>query len=149
MLVGERRAPALVIGVRNFARQGVDVVRLASGAYPGPGEVLTEVQNANVGVYDARAGDIASVVGAGGLRITGEGRNIPGGEEVQDEIVIVLYASLRHDRCAGRRARVRPPRHPPARYEPRRGNGGERAPLPRDSAGLRRLQGPAGASCSR
>ena len=93
VLVGERRAPALVIGVRNFARQGVDVVRLASGTYPGPGEVLTEVQNANVDVYDGRAGDIARVVGAGGLRITGEGRNIPGGEEVQDEHVIVIYAT--------------------------------------------------------
>jgi hypothetical protein len=93
VLVGERRAPALVIGVRNFARQGVDVVRLASGAYPRPGEVLTEVQNTNVDVYDGRAGDIARVVGAGGLRITGEGRNIPGGEEVQDENVIVLYAT--------------------------------------------------------
>ena len=37
VLVGERRAPALVIGVRDFARQGVDVVRVESGAYPGPG----------------------------------------------------------------------------------------------------------------
>jgi putative ABC transport system permease protein len=93
VLVGERRAPALVIGVRDFARQGVDVVRLASGAYPGPGEVLTEVQNANVGVYSGHAGDTARVVGAGGLRITGEGRNIPGGEEVQNEDLIVLYAT--------------------------------------------------------
>ena len=31
-------------------RQGVDVVRLESGGYPGQGEVLTDVQNANVGV---------------------------------------------------------------------------------------------------
>ena len=93
VLVGERRAPALVIGVRDFARQDVDVVRLDSGSYPGLGEVLTEVQNANVGVYDRRAGDTATVVGAGALRITGEGRNTPGGEEVQDEHLIVLYAS--------------------------------------------------------
>jgi putative ABC transport system permease protein len=93
VLVGGRRAPALVIGVRDFARQGVDVVRFVSGAYPGSGEVLTEVQNANVGVFDGRAGDLARVVEAGGLRITGEGRNIPGGEMVQDEKVIVLYAT--------------------------------------------------------
>ena len=93
VLVGERRAAALVIGVRDFARQGVDVVRLESGAYPGRGEVLTDVQNANVGVYDGRAGDTARVVGAGGLRIAGEGRNIPGGEEVQNEHLIVLYAT--------------------------------------------------------
>jgi putative ABC transport system permease protein len=93
VLVGERRAPALVIGVRDFAGQGVDVVRLASGAYPGPGEVLTDVQNANVGVYDGRPGQRVRVVGAGDLRITGEAHNIPGGEEVQDEHVIVLYAT--------------------------------------------------------
>ena len=93
VLVGERRAPALVIGVNNIAPQGVDVVRIATGAKTRPGQVLTEVQNSNVGVYDGRAGDIARVVGAGGLRIAGEGRNIPGGEEVQDENVIVLYAA--------------------------------------------------------
>jgi putative ABC transport system permease protein len=82
-----------VIGVRDFARQGVDVVRLDSGAYPGRGEVLAEIQNANVGVYDGRAGDVATIVGAGDLRITGEGRNIPGGEMVQDESLVVLYAT--------------------------------------------------------
>ncbi len=54
MLVGARRAPALVIGVRDFARQRVDVVRLESGAFPGAGEVLTDVQNANVDVYHGR-----------------------------------------------------------------------------------------------
>jgi putative ABC transport system permease protein len=91
VLLGERRAPALVIGVRNFSRQRVDVVRLESGAYPGPGEVLTDVQNANVDVYDGSTGDTARVVGAGGLRITGQGRNLPGGEEVQNEHLIVLY----------------------------------------------------------
>ena len=93
VLVGERRAPALVLGVRDFAHQGVDVVRLESGAYPGPGEVLTDVQNANVGVFDGGTGGTATVVGAGALRISGEGRNIPGGEEVQDEHLIVLYAT--------------------------------------------------------
>ncbi len=93
VLVGERRAPALLIGVRDFARQGVDVVRLESGAFPGPGEVLTDVQDANVGVYHGRTGDTARIAGAGALRIAGEGRNIPGGEVVQDENVIVLYAS--------------------------------------------------------
>ncbi len=37
VLVGARRAPARVIGVRDFARQGVDVVRLESGCVPGAG----------------------------------------------------------------------------------------------------------------
>jgi putative ABC transport system permease protein len=98
VLVGERRAAARVIGVRDFERQSVDLVRLESGALPGPGEVLVEVQDANVGVYDGGAGDTLTVVGPGGeeaaqLAVTGSARNIPGGEEVQDENVIVLYAS--------------------------------------------------------
>src|SRR5512146_1092994 len=40
VLVGARRAPARVIGVRDFAHQQVDVVRVESGAAPGPGEIL-------------------------------------------------------------------------------------------------------------
>jgi putative ABC transport system permease protein len=93
VLVGQRRAPALVIGVRDFARQEVDLVRLDSGTFPGPREVLTEVQNANVGVFDGGTGDTTTVVGAGAVRITGVGRNTPGGEVVQDEDLIVLYAT--------------------------------------------------------
>jgi putative ABC transport system permease protein len=104
VLVGERRARALVIGVRDFGRQSVDLVRLESGALPGPGEVATEIQNANVGVYDGRAGDSVTLIGvrgAGGeagagstpLRIAGEARSLPGGEEVENENVIVLYAT--------------------------------------------------------
>ena len=98
VLVGERRAPARVIGVRDFARQRVDVVRVESGARPGRGEVLADVQDSNVGVYDGAAGDTLRVVGATGtsattLRVSGRGRSLPGGEEVQDDDVIVLYAT--------------------------------------------------------
>ncbi|HXV57315.1 MAG TPA: FtsX-like permease family protein [Gaiellaceae bacterium] len=98
VLVGERRAPARVIGVRDFARQEVDVVRLESGTPPGTGEVVTDVQDANVGVYDGRAGDVLALVdpagGAGAsLRVTGEARSLPGGEDVQDENLIVLYST--------------------------------------------------------
>jgi putative ABC transport system permease protein len=98
VLVGERRAPARVVGVRDFAHQGVDVVRVESGAFPGPGEVLADVQDANVGVYDGRSGDTLSVLGEGGVlrpyRVSGRGRSLPGGEAVQDENIIVLYAPL-------------------------------------------------------
>ena len=98
VLVGERRAPARVIGVRDFARQGVDVVRVESGAFPGPGELLADVQDANVGVYDGDAADTLTVVGASGKRahfvLSGRGRSLPGGEQVQDENVIVLYATF-------------------------------------------------------
>jgi putative ABC transport system permease protein len=101
VLVGARRAPAVVIGVRDFTRQRVDVVRLTAGAAPAAGQVLVDVQNANSDLYDGRTGDTAVVVRAGGdralrrldLPITGEARNIAGGEETQDESVIVLYAT--------------------------------------------------------
>jgi putative ABC transport system permease protein len=67
-----------------------------SGSFPGPGELLADVQDANVGVYDGRAGDTLTVVADAGRRadfaVSGRGRSLPGGEQVQDENVIVLYA---------------------------------------------------------
>jgi putative ABC transport system permease protein len=105
VLVGERRAPARMVGVRDFSRQGADVVRVESGAFPGPGDVLADVQNANVGVYDGRAGDTLSILGAGAepveYRVSGRGRSLPGGEAVQDENVIVLYVPLATVRALG------------------------------------------------
>lgn len=95
VLVGERRAPARVIGVRDFARQGADVVRVEAGVFPRAGELLSDVQNANVGVYDGRAGDGITVLGPAGVGefvVSGRGRSLPGGEQVQDESVAVFYA---------------------------------------------------------
>ena len=46
--------PARVIGIRDFAQRRVDVARVESGASPRDGELLADVQNANVGVYDGR-----------------------------------------------------------------------------------------------
>jgi putative ABC transport system permease protein len=95
VLVGERRAPARVIGVRDFRDQSVDVVRLDSGALPGAGRAMVDVQDANVDVYDGGTGDVASIVRAGRttkLPITGEARNINGGEQVQDDNLVILYA---------------------------------------------------------
>ncbi len=107
VLVGERRAAARVIGVRDFEAQEVDRVRLVSGAFPGAGEALVDVQDANAGVYDGGAGDTLTLVGPGGepageLRVSGSARNIVGGEQVQDESVIVIYAPAEEvDRLAG------------------------------------------------
>jgi putative ABC transport system permease protein len=98
VLIGDRRAPARVIGVRDFDEQGVDLVRVETGALPGLGELLADVQDANVGVYDGRAGDTVTVLGRDGdqvpFAISGRGRSLPGGEQVQDENVIVFYAPL-------------------------------------------------------
>lgn len=97
VLIGERRAPALVIGVRDFPAQAVDVVRVESGTLPGRSELVADVQDANVGVYDGEAGDELTVLSGTGedttLPLTGRARSLPGGEHVQDTNVIVLYAT--------------------------------------------------------
>jgi putative ABC transport system permease protein len=95
VLVGARRAPARVIGVRDFRSQTVDIVRRESGALPGTGGAVVDLQDANTDLYDATTGDVATLLRAGKairLPITGEARNIDGGEQVQDDNVIVLYA---------------------------------------------------------
>jgi putative ABC transport system permease protein len=102
VLVGERRAPGRLIGVADFARQRVDVVRVESGAAPARREALVEVQDANVGVLDARAGDTVTLVRSGSpgsaagtvdLGVTGSGRDTTGGEMVQDDKLVVLYTT--------------------------------------------------------
>ena len=94
--VGERRADALVVGVRDFGRQRVDVVTVASGRAPTAGGVLTEVQNGRTGKLSVGAGDIMKLNADGKkrtMRVSGEGRNLNGGREVLDEGTIVIYAS--------------------------------------------------------
>jgi putative ABC transport system permease protein len=95
--VGERRAPAVVIGVRDFGGQEVNVVRVTTGAAPGPGEVVVDVQDANQGVYEGRTGDVARLLGPTGaegkLRISGAATNLDGGRLVAVDDVVVLYAS--------------------------------------------------------
>ena len=95
--VGDRRAEALVIGVRDFARQGVNVVTVASGAAPAAGGVLTDVQNERRGLYGGQAGQVARVIAADGsvrgLRISGTGRNLDGGQQASGENTVVLYAA--------------------------------------------------------
>jgi putative ABC transport system permease protein len=95
MYIGERRAEALVIGVRDFARQRADVVTVASGTAPAAGRVLTDVQDARRDLYNGRAGDVARVMAADGsvrrLEISGSGRNLEGGQ-AGTEGTVVLYA---------------------------------------------------------
>ncbi len=95
--IGARRAPAYVVGVRDYAGQHVDVVRVAAGSPPGMLEALTERQNANQKLLAVGAGDTVQMIGANGsvqqLRISGDGRNLNGGKDVTDNNVIVLYAT--------------------------------------------------------
>ncbi len=95
--VGARRAQAYVMGVRDFRAQQADIVHLASGSIPRDGELLTEVQNANRGLLDVKAGDTVSIIDATGstrtLHVSGEGRNLNGGQDVVGDGVIVFYAT--------------------------------------------------------
>src|SRR5215212_2354776 len=52
MYVGARREKALVVGVRDFAGQTVDVISTASGSLPRHGAVLSDTQNARKGRFD-------------------------------------------------------------------------------------------------
>ena len=47
--VGARRERAFLIGKTSFAHQTVDVITVTAGSVPGPGAVLTDVQNAAYG----------------------------------------------------------------------------------------------------
>ena len=95
--VGARRAFAEVLGIPGFAGQAVNVVHVASGTAPGTGAVLTDAQNARQGLLSVRAGQSVRIIGADGavrsLEVSGEGRNLDGGQTVTSDGVIVLYAT--------------------------------------------------------
>ncbi len=145
VLVGERRAPARVIGVRDFDAQEVDIVRIESGSLPVDGELVADVQDANVGLYDGGAGDELTALSGSGederLPLSGAGRSLPGGEQVQDDNVIVLYGTAATVADLSGQAGVRPAgaaaRRPRPGRRPGDDRGGapppERVPAPRAS----------------
>jgi putative ABC transport system permease protein len=95
--VGARRAFAQVLGIPDFTRQAVNVVHVASGAALGTGAVLTDAQNSRQGLLSVQAGQTVRIIAADGavrsLRVSGEGRNLAGGQTVTSDSVIVLYAT--------------------------------------------------------
>jgi putative ABC transport system permease protein len=95
--IGARRAFAQLLGIPDFTSQRVNVVHVASGTAPGTGAVLTDVQNARQGLLDVQAGQSVRIIAADGavrsLRVSGEGRNLGGGQTVTSDTVIVLYAT--------------------------------------------------------
>ncbi len=78
MYIGERRAPAYILGIEDFGSQGLDLVSRVSGDLPGAMEVLTEESNSINGVFDGGAGDTFPVIDFGGqqvdLRVSGVGK---------------------------------------------------------------------------
>ena len=95
--VGARRAFAQVLGIPDFTRQAVNVVHVASGVPPQTGAVLTDAQNTRQGLLSVQAGQSVRIIAADGavrsLRVSGEGRNLDGGQTVTSGGVIVLYAT--------------------------------------------------------
>jgi putative ABC transport system permease protein len=95
--VGERRAFAQVLGIPDFTSQQVNVVHVASGVAPGTGAVLTDVQNTRQGLLSVQAAQTVRIIAADGavrsLQVSGEGRNLDGGQTVTSDGVIVLYAT--------------------------------------------------------
>src|SRR5215213_1004345 len=95
--VGGRRRRAIVIGVRDYGRQRVDVVDVRSGAPPAGSAVLTELNNAARRGFDATTGDVARLLAADGsvrpLPISGVGRNLTDGEADPSNDWVTFYTS--------------------------------------------------------
>ena len=87
----------VLIGKVSFAHQTVDAVTVTTGSAPGPGAVLSDVQNAATGrgvsgtggTVRLRAGDGNWVA----LPVSGQGRNLNGGQNVVQNTIAVLYAT--------------------------------------------------------
>jgi putative ABC transport system permease protein len=88
---------AFVIGKASFADQTVDAVTVSGGAVPGPGEILTDVQNAAYGHGVGGMGQSVRVRAGNGsvvsLRIRGEARNLGGAQLIISDGIPVLYTT--------------------------------------------------------
>jgi len=79
MYIGERRADAFIVGVRDFSDQKVDKVITTSGSGPREMEALTDSSNARVGLYKGSEGGLVRLFDSLGrertLNITGTAYN--------------------------------------------------------------------------
>ncbi len=80
MRSGDQLQRVVLVGVDDFARQEVNRVRVDEGSAAGPGEALTDPQNARTGRFDGNPGDVVSVVGVDGrsmsLTVSGVGSTL-------------------------------------------------------------------------
>ena len=95
--IGARRQKAFLIGETSFAHQTVDAVTVTAGSAPGTGAVLSDVQNAASGNGVGGAGGSVRLFAGNGrvvsLPVSGQGRNLTGGQIVAQDGVVVLYAT--------------------------------------------------------
>ena len=147
--VGARRAFAQVLGIPDFTRQPVNVVHVASGAAPGTGAVLTDVQNAKQGLLTVQAGQTRADHRRGRGRALAAGqRRGPQPRRRPDRHLRRRDRAVRHagDRgVAERDPRLRRAVLQARRYPPGRGRCDDRGdpPYARRGPRLHRLQRPA------
>ena len=95
--IGARRTKAFLIGKTSFATQTVDVVTITAGSAPGPGAVLSDVQNAAYGRGVGGAGGSVRLIAGNGTEvrvpISGTGRNLTGGQVVAQDGFVTLYGT--------------------------------------------------------
>lgn len=95
--VDARRQDAFLIGETSFAHRTVDLVTVTAGSAPGPGAVLTDVQNAAYGRgVGGTGGSVRLIAGNGrtvSLPVSGQGRNLTGAQIVARNGFVVLYAT--------------------------------------------------------
>jgi putative ABC transport system permease protein len=87
----------VLVGKASFAHQTVDAFTVTTGSAPGPGAVLSDVQNTATGRGVGPVGGTVRVRASSGnwvaLPVSGEGRNLAGGQNVVKNTVAVLYAT--------------------------------------------------------
>lgn len=94
--IGDRREDLVLVGIRDFAGQRVNVVSLQSGRLPGPGEVLSEEENSRGGRLPAGVDTVQIQDTGGGLHevvIGGTGSTLQY-SQYAIEGVLVFYAPI-------------------------------------------------------
>ena len=94
MLFGDRREDVLLVGVRSFDAQRVNIVTIDSGAAPGPGDAITDTQNRRSGRFDGSVGAMVSIEDTSGrlhdVTISGEGDTLVFSQGAAERAVLYL-----------------------------------------------------------
>ena len=103
--VGDRREDALLIGIKDFASQDVNVVSLESGTAPGDGQALTDPQNKRSGRLSAEVGQVFQAEDNAGklhpLALSGTGRSLDFSQIATDDSIVLYVPQETVNRVAG------------------------------------------------
>ena len=94
--IGDRRNDALLVGIKDFNEQSVDIISKDSGEVPGYLEVLTDTGNSRNNLYNGEKGDIVRVYDYNGsvqeVKISGSGHSL--GYDHSAWGIAVFYTNL-------------------------------------------------------